>query len=70
VQSPQPISNLYQTQNKNQLFLQKVFINEVAGLAFLLLKTRKIKLDPLIKQIHYRKACPLYLNVEKADLRE
>jgi hypothetical protein len=40
VQSPQPAVNPIQTQNQKRLFLQKVFIDEVAGLASLLLKIK------------------------------
>jgi hypothetical protein len=43
VQAPQPISNPNQTLNQKPLFLQKLFIDEVVGLAFLLLKIKKIK---------------------------
>jgi hypothetical protein len=42
VQSPQPTCNPNPTPNQKQLFLPKLFIDEVVGLAFLLLKIRKI----------------------------
>jgi hypothetical protein len=42
VQSPQPPCNPNPTPNQKQLFLPKLFIDEVVGLAFLLLKIRKI----------------------------
>jgi hypothetical protein len=54
VESPQPASNPSHTQNPNQLFLQKVFIDEVAGPAFLLLKIRKLILgrnETILRQI-------------------
>jgi hypothetical protein len=38
VLSPQPACNQNQLLNKKQLLLQKLFIDEVAGLASLLLK--------------------------------
>jgi hypothetical protein len=37
VQTPQPTCSPNQTQKQKQAFLQKVFIDEVVGLAFLLL---------------------------------
>jgi hypothetical protein len=37
VVTPQPALNPNQTQNQKRLFLQKVFIDEVVGVVFLLL---------------------------------
>jgi len=51
VLSPQPTSNPNQTQKQNQLFLQKLFIDDVAGQHTLLLLIFKKKIDLLLKQM-------------------